>query len=71
MFGRGKEDCMNFYWLHFLCIMCIRFQFFNGHLVAGETLRLMEQATQDVPEQMQKGLASFSECASKGLCPLD
>jgi len=42
-------------------------QFVNGHLAAGETLRLMEQATQDAPEQMQKGFASFSDCASKGM----
>lgn len=32
----------------------------------GETLRLMEQATQDSPEQMQKGFTTFSDCSSKG-----
>jgi hypothetical protein len=45
-------------------------QFVNGHLAVGETLRLMEQATQDAPEQMQKGFASFSDCASKGMFQL-
>jgi hypothetical protein len=39
----------------------------NGNLAAGETLRLMELATQDTPDQMQQGLASFSECASVGM----
>jgi hypothetical protein len=42
-------------------------KFFNGKLAAGDTLRLMEEATQNEPDQMQKGLISFSECSSIGL----
>jgi hypothetical protein len=42
-------------------------KFFNGKLAAGDTLRLMEEATQNEPDQMQKGFISFSECSSIGL----
>jgi hypothetical protein len=48
-------------------IISLLIKFFNGKLAAGDTLRLMEEATQNEPDQMQKGLISFSECSSIGL----
>ncbi|XP_059472478.1 uncharacterized protein LOC132194903 [Neocloeon triangulifer] len=39
--------------------------FMGGKLNAGETLRMMEIATQDTPDQMEKGFNGFSQCSSQ------
>jgi hypothetical protein len=42
----------------------------DGKLAVGDTLRLMELATQDTPEQMEQGFTSFSQCSSISKDPI-
>jgi len=38
-------------------------------LLPGETLRLLEESAQNIPDQLEQGFTAYSECSTVGQTP--